>query len=83
MGVTHPVLGVEARVNDTIHIQVQVVELDAVRVRRAGVHGTRRAVGLPGLILDDVLDDEGVFLRQPAVEGGDSHRVRSPVSPSV
>jgi len=59
----YPILGVEARVDDAVHVQVQVVELGSVRVGRARVHGARRAVRLPRFILDHVFDDEGVLLR--------------------
>ena len=73
-GCTYPVLRVETRMDDPVHVQVEVVEFLAVRVGRARVHGARRAVRLEGLIFDHVLDDERVLLREPPVERGDTHR---------
>lgn len=77
---THPVLRVEARVDDPVHVEVEVVELDAVGVRARRVDGRdpRRARARVGpeharRVLDAVDDDLGVALAEPAVEGGDPH----------
>ena len=53
----YPVLGVEARVDDAVHVEVQVVELDAVGVGLAAVDGARVALRVPRLILHYVFDD--------------------------
>ena len=67
------VLGVEARVDDAVHVEVEVIELGAVGVGPGAVHRDDVAVMVPRLVLDDILDDQRVLLAEPAVEGGNSH----------
>ena len=66
------VLRVHARVDDAVHVEVQVVELDAIRACAAPVDGHAALL----LLLDDGRDALGVLVAQPAVKGGDAHRVR-------
>lgn len=56
----HSVLGVEARVDDAVHVEVEVVKLDALGVGTRGVHGDGHAVDLLGVLLDDIHNDLGV-----------------------
>jgi hypothetical protein len=71
----------KARVDDAVHVQVQVVKLDAVgvglrRVDRGDQRSARAGVGASEharSILDAVDDDFWVALAEPAVEGWDSH----------
>ena len=67
------ILRVEARVDDAVHVEVQVIELLAVGVGPGAVHGHLHAVHVPRLVLDDILNDQRVLLAEPAVEGGNSH----------
>jgi hypothetical protein len=69
---------VKARVYDSIHVQVQVVELDAVRVRLGAVQLHPASERVDGLVLDDVGDDLRVLLRDPAVEARDALGARAP-----
>jgi len=65
---------VEAGVDDAIHIEVEVVELEAVGVGAAEVNGDEGAgLELHGLLLLRVGHRQRVAVRQPPVERGDSH----------
>lgn len=59
--------------DDPIHVEVEVVELDAVGIGLAGVDGDRDPVDDDGLLLDDVDHDHRVLLGQPPVERRHSH----------
>lgn len=67
------VFGVEARVDDPIHVEIEVVELYAVRVRARGVGGDSDAIDDLGSFLDHLHDGEGVAVDEPTVECGDPH----------
>lgn len=43
--------------DDAVHVQVQVIKLDPVRVWLRAVNRHRVALGVPRLILYDILDD--------------------------
>jgi hypothetical protein len=61
-------------VNDAIHVEVEVVELDAVGVGAAEVDGDEGAgLELDGLLLLRVRHRQRVAVRQPPVERRDSH----------
>jgi len=64
---------VEAGVNDAIHVEVEVVELEAVGVGPGGVDGHADALDLDGLLLHHVHHHHRVLLRQPPVERRDTH----------
>jgi len=65
---------VEAGVNDAIHVEVEVVELEAVGVGAAEVDGDEGAgLELHGLLLLRVRHGQRVAVRQPPVERRDSH----------
>ena len=61
-----PALGMDARVDDAVHIEVEVVELHPVWV------GSRE-VERGGVAFGGVDDNLWVLLRAPAEEGGDAH----------
>ena len=59
--------------NDPVHIEVEVVELEAVGVGLGGVDGDPDALDLDGLLLHHVHHHHRVLLRQPPVERRDTH----------
>lgn len=59
--------------DNPIHVEVEVVELDGVGIGLAGVDGDRDPVDDDGLLLDDVDHDHRVLLGQPSVERGHAH----------
>lgn len=63
----------EARVHDAVHIKIEVVELDAVRVRPARVDWNLDAIDDNGSFFADLHHREGVPIDQPPVESGNSH----------
>lgn len=68
------VLGVGARVDDAVHVEVQVVHFLAVGVRLGCINGHLGAVGiLERLIFDDRGDNLGIFLREPSEKRWDTH----------
>lgn len=69
---TYPILRMEARVNDAVHVKVQVVVF-AIRVWFGRVHRHLDPVNELHLVLYHVDNDERVLVCQPAVEGRDSH----------
>ncbi|RWW35014.1 hypothetical protein BHE74_00035410 [Ensete ventricosum] len=70
----HPSFGVEARVDDAVHVQVEIVEFEAVRVRLGEIQGKGgTAHALSGLLLDHVRDRERVAIGEPSVKGRNSH----------
>lgn len=70
----HPSIGVEAGVDDAVHVQVEIVEFEAVRVRLGEIQGKGGAAhALGGLLLDHVRDRERVAIGEPSVEGRNSH----------
>jgi hypothetical protein len=64
---------VEAGVDDAVHVEVEVVELEPVGVGVGGVHGHLDAVNLHALLLHHVHHHHRVLLRQPPVERRDPH----------
>lgn len=63
--------------DDGVHVEVEVVELEAVGVGAGEVEGERGAVGADdGLLLHDVGDGEWVSVGEPPVERGNTHRRR-------
>lgn len=67
-------IGVKTRVNNAVHVEVEVVELHAVGVRFRNVDGRRNAIGvLVGLFLDDFGDRKRVPIGQPTVERRHAH----------
>lgn len=66
-----------ARVDNAIHVQVQVVEFFTVRVGASGINRNDRAIiHGDGLVFDDRRDDLGVFGRKPSESRGNTHVVR-------
>lgn len=64
--------------NDTVHVQVQIVELLAVGVGLSGVNGDNSAiVHGHGSVLDDWGDDLRVLVGKPSEGRGDTHLVDS------
>lgn len=59
-------VGVKAGVDDAVHVEVEVVEFDAVWVRSG-------RVGNGGFVFDDGLHRERIPIHQPSVECRDSH----------
>lgn len=60
--------------NNPVHVQVQVVELHAVRVRSRDVDGHRDPGRVDaGLFLDDVNDCSRVPVGEPSVERWNTH----------
>lgn len=70
---TYSVFGVEARMNDSVHIQVQVVELCAIGIGLRGVYGDFRSIDPFWHLFDAVDNDLGVFLAQPSIKRGNTH----------
>mmetsp|Transcript_15613 Transcript_15613/g.33183 ORF Transcript_15613/g.33183 Transcript_15613/m.33183 type:complete len:200 (+) Transcript_15613:2477-3076(+) len=69
-----PILRMAARVNDAIHIQVEVVEVTVRRIL-IEVHGHHTTIHLHWLPLDGVPNDLRVAHTEPSEEGRDAHRV--------
>ncbi|GMN61991.1 hypothetical protein TIFTF001_031088 [Ficus carica] len=67
-------IGVKTRVNNIVHVEVEVVKLHAVGVRFRNVNGRRNAIGvLVGFFLDDFKDQEWVPIGQLTVEHRHTH----------
>jgi phenylpyruvate tautomerase PptA (4-oxalocrotonate tautomerase family) len=67
---TNLAIRVKTRVNDTVHIQVQVIELNSVGIGFRSVDRGRNAV-----VFDYVGDREWVTIGEPAVKSWDPHSV--------
>lgn len=75
--VTYLAFGVKTRVNYTIHIQVQVIKLNAIRVWLRYVDGPGRTPFiLSGFFLHHIYDTQRVPIRQPPVKSGNPHPYR-------
>lgn len=60
--------------DDPVHVEVEVVEFEPVRVRPPQIDGDEDpSVDLHGLLLDHVRDRERVPIREPSVERWNSH----------
>lgn len=79
----YSILGVEAGMNDSIHIKVEVIVFHAIRVGLGGIDGDLDAIDLHRLLFDHVHHHHRVLLRQPPVERRNPHgslsRSRSPL----
>ena len=65
-----------ARVDDAVHVDAQIVALEARRVGPGAVERDADRAGLRNQVdplLQHVADDLGTLLAQPSVEGRDSH----------
>ena len=60
-----PPLGVEAWVDDPVHVEVQCIELDAVGVGPGRVGRNELPIDLDPVLLDDILYGARVALREP------------------
>ena len=69
----YSILGVEARVYDAVHVEVEVIVFDVVRVLLARIHRNRNAVNHHRFLLDGVDNHHRVLLRQPPVKRRNSH----------
>lgn len=66
--------GMETRVNYSIHVEVQIVELHPVWVGPRWINREKDAArSLPCFLLDDVGDGERVTVDEPPEEGGNAH----------
>lgn len=63
----------EAGVDDPVHVEVEIVEFDAVRVWTARVDGTGDTIDDCGHLFEHVDHRERVSLHQPSIECGNSH----------
>ena len=73
------VLRVEARVYNSVHVEIEVVELCSVRVGQGCINGNHfvAQTNVPrGQVLDNCTNTAWVPLRQPAVERWNTHAVR-------
>lgn len=60
--------------DDAVHVEVEIVEFDAVRVRSGGIHRKGEAIGADSrLLLDHVHYRERVAVREPPIERRHSH----------
>lgn len=62
--------------DNTIHINVEIVHLETRGVGPSGIEGHTDGalvVNERDAFLEDILDDFGILLREPAVEGGNTH----------
>jgi len=69
----YPIVGVEAGMNDAVHVEVEVVVFDVVRVCLARIDRDLNSVDNDGFLFDRVHNHHRIFLSQPPVEGWDSH----------
>mmetsp|Transcript_13158 Transcript_13158/g.33917 ORF Transcript_13158/g.33917 Transcript_13158/m.33917 type:complete len:226 (+) Transcript_13158:1951-2628(+) len=69
-----PVLGVAARVDDAVHIEVQVVKV-SIGCIFVEIDWHHTSIHLHGLPLDRVADDLRIPHATPSEEGGDTHGV--------
>ena len=69
----YPIFGVKTWMNDSIHVEVEIIEFEAVRVWFTGVHRNRDAVDHDGLFFDDIDHHQRILLRQPPIESRNSH----------
>lgn len=72
-GEAYPILRVEAGVDDPVHVKVEIIVLEPVRVRLGGIDRDLHAINLDLLLLHHIHHHHGILLRQPAVERRDSH----------
>ena len=81
---TNLAVRVKTRVNDAVHVQVQVVELHAVGIRFRRVDWKRNAVVADGgVFLDDIGDGERVPVGEPPVKRWHSHSKLKSSAPMV
>lgn len=59
--------------DDTVHVEVEVVHLFAIWIRSADVDWNLNSIDLLRLLLDDTRDDFGVFLREPSEKSWNTH----------
>jgi len=69
----YPILGVEAGMNDAIHVEVEVIVFNVVRVLLARIDRDLNAVDYNRFLFDRVHNHHRILLGQPPVEGWDSH----------
>lgn len=69
----YPVFRMKARVDDAVHVQVEVVELDAVRVRPGRVYWDPDPIDHYGSFFADLHHGKGVTVDQPPVKSRNSH----------
>ena len=55
--------GMKTRVNDSIHVKIEIVELHTVRVRAGGVDRDRNAADIKRRFFHDVGDCKRILLR--------------------
>lgn len=70
---SYPILGVKAGMNDAIHVEVEVIVFDVVRVLLARIDRDLNAVDDDWFLFDRVHNHHRILLGQPPVEGWDSH----------
>lgn len=67
----------EARVDDTVHIEIKIVVLKTIRVRLWGVNWNGDVIDDDRLLLHYVHYHQWILFRQPPVKGRNAH-----ISPS-
>ena len=60
---TYPVFRVEARMDDTVHVKVEIIVFEIVRVRFTSINRDLDALDFDSLFLDDVRHYQRVLLR--------------------
>ena len=59
--------------DDSIHVEVQVVEFKTIGVRFTGIDRNRDSIDGLWFFFDDIYDYKRVFVNQPSIEGGYTH----------
>ena len=60
--------------NDAVHVEIEVIVFDVVRVLLARIDGDLNAVDYDRFLFDRVHNHHRILLRQPSVERWNSHR---------
>lgn len=70
---TYPILGMETGMNDPIHVQVEVIIFQLIRVRHGRVNRNLHIADHLYLFFYHINHRQRVLIRQPAVKRRDSH----------
>lgn len=69
----YPIFGMKTGMDDSVHVEIKIVEFEVVRVRLAGVDGDRDAVDHDRFFFDHVHNNHRILLREPPVERWNPH----------
>ena len=60
---SYPIFGVETRVNDPVHVEIEIVKFQFVRVWLAGIDRNFDAIDFNRFFFDHILHHQRILLR--------------------